>query len=194
MEFTPLCERRLITWKTERRKLLAANWGTRDKARTVYNAVDCDHWANHFDRAEARARLGLPRDKVILGMVCRLAAAKGFDDAVCLLERLPDRYHLAIAGDGPEGLNIVGLAASKGLGHRVHMLGLLDDARFVYSAIDNLLFMSRTESFGLLLAEAMAAGVPIVGLSGDGGYREQAYPLVTAETADRKSTRLNSSH
>jgi glycosyltransferase involved in cell wall biosynthesis len=164
-------------------KLLAANWGTREKTRTVYNAVDCDHWANHLDRAEARARLGLPADKVVLGMVCRLVRAKGCDDAVRLLERLPDRYHLAIAGDGPERLNIVSLADTKRLGHRVHMLGLLDDARLAYSAIDNLLFLSRTEPFGLLLAEAMAAGVPIVGLSGDGGYREQAYPLVTAETA-----------
>jgi glycosyltransferase involved in cell wall biosynthesis len=164
-------------------KLLAANWGTREKARTVYNAVDCDHWANRFDRAEARARLRLPADKVILGMVCRLVPAKGCDDAVRLLERLPDCYHLAIAGDGPERRNIASLAASKRLGHRVHMLGLLDDSRLAYSAIDNLLFLSRTEPFGLLLAEAMAAGVPIVGLSGDGGYREQAYPLVTAETA-----------
>jgi glycosyltransferase involved in cell wall biosynthesis len=164
-------------------KLLAAHWGTRNQARTVYNAVDCDHWANRFDTTDARARLGLPRDKVILGMVCRLVPAKGCDDAVRLLERLPDCYHLAIAGEGPEKPSIVSLAAAKRLGHRVHMLGLLDDARLAYSAIDNLLFLSRTEPFGLLLAEAMAAGVPIVGLAGDGGYREEPYPLVTSETA-----------
>jgi glycosyltransferase involved in cell wall biosynthesis len=145
--------------------------------------VDCDHWASGFDQAGTRAALGLPQDKVILGMVCRLAATKGCDDAVRLLEHLPERYHLAIAGDGPEKDNILKLARSRQVGQRVHMLGLLGDARLAYSAMDNLLFLSRTEPFGLLLAEAMAAGVPIVGLSGDGGYREEPYPLVTPETA-----------
>ena len=108
---------------------------------------------------------------------------KGCDDAVRLLEHLPDHYHLAIAGDGPEKDNILKLAIAKHVDRRVHMLGLLGDARLAYSAMDNLLFLSRTEPFGLLLAEAMAAGVPIVGLAGEGGYREQPYPLVTPDTA-----------
>lgn len=164
-------------------KLLAAKWGSPDRTRTIYNAVDCDYWANRFDKAETRARLGLPQDKIVLGMVCRLAASKGCDDAIRLLEHLPDRYHLAIAGGGAEKANIVKLAISKHVDRRVHMLGVLDDARLAYSAMDYLLFLSRTEPFGLLLAEAMAAGVPIVGLAGDGGYREESYPLVTSETA-----------
>jgi glycosyltransferase involved in cell wall biosynthesis len=164
-------------------KFLAADWGVPDKSWTVYNAVECGHWANRFDRAETRARLGLPQDKIILGMMCRLAPIKGCDDAVRLLERLPERYHLAIAGDGSERANILKLAIARQVDRRVHMLGVLDDARLAYSAMDNLLFLSRSEPFGLLLAEAMAAGVPIVGLAGEGGYREDSNPLVTSETA-----------
>lgn len=164
-------------------KLLAAGWGTPEHVVTIYNAVDCEHWAHRIDRADARKRLDLPQDKVILGMVCRLVPAKGCDDAIRLLERLPDCYHLAIAGDGPERLSLQHMADARQLSGRLHMLGLLDDPRLAYSAIDNLLFMSRTEPFGLLLAEAMASGVPIVGLAGEGGYRDASYPLVTPETA-----------
>jgi glycosyltransferase involved in cell wall biosynthesis len=116
-------------------------------------------------------------------MVCRLVPDKGCDDAIRLLARLPDSYHLAIAGSGPEMSNIVDLAAKSGVKDRTHMLGLLDDVRLAYAAFDNFLFLSKTEPFGLLLAEAMAAGVPVVGLGGEGGYREESYPLVTPETA-----------
>jgi glycosyltransferase involved in cell wall biosynthesis len=161
--------------------LLNAKWAAPDRTFTIYNAVDCSHWAVRRDKA--RAALGLPKDTVILGMICRLVADKGCSDGVRLLRRLPEQFHLAIAGEGPEKSNIVKLAAANGLSHRVHLLGLLDDARLAYSSVDNLLFLSRKEPFGLLLAEAMAAGVPIVGLSGQGGYREKDYPLVTRETA-----------
>ncbi len=164
-------------------KLLAAGWGTPNHVFTVYNAVDCDHWARRIDSVDARKRLGLPQNKVLLGMVCRLVPAKGCDDAIRLLERLPERYHLAIAGDGPERPRLQQMADAKHLSGRLHMVGLIDDPRLAYSAMDALLFMSRTEPFGLLLAEAMASGVPIVGLAGEGGYREASYPLVTPDTA-----------
>ncbi|HUP04963.1 MAG TPA: glycosyltransferase family 4 protein, partial [Bryobacteraceae bacterium] len=164
-------------------KLLAAGWGQPDRTWTIYNAVDCDRWAVRFDKAEARARLGLPEDARLLGMVCRLHATKGCDDGIRLLAHLPAKYHLAIAGEGPEKQNLAALAASLGVAGRLHLLGLLNDTRLAYSAMDYLLFLSRTEPFGLLLAEAMAAGVPIVGLSGDGGYREEPNPLVTPDTA-----------
>lgn len=164
-------------------KILAAKWAVPQQVRTIYNAVDCDRWAQRLDPADARAKLGLPTDKTLLGMVCRLVPAKGCEDGVRLLEHLPERYHLVIAGDGPEKRNIADLAAAMGLSGRVHLVGLLDDASLAYSAFDYLLFLSRNESFGLLLAEAMAAGVPVVGLAGEGGYREGPKPLVTPETA-----------
>jgi glycosyltransferase involved in cell wall biosynthesis len=60
---------------------------------------------------------------------------------------------------------------------------MLDSVKQAYAAIDSLLFLSKTEPFGLILAEAMASGVPIVGIAGEGGYSDPEYPLVTSDNA-----------
>jgi glycosyltransferase involved in cell wall biosynthesis len=60
---------------------------------------------------------------------------------------------------------------------------VLDDMRAAYSAMDALLFLSKLEPFGLVIAEAMAARVPVFGLAAEGAYRDRLYPLITPENS-----------
>ncbi len=49
--------------------------------------------------------------------------------------------------------------------------------------MDAFLLLARYDTFGIATAEAMASGVPVFGLEGEGEYREPEYPLITSTNA-----------
>ena len=156
----------------------------RDKSLcTIYNSIDCAEYRNLPAPGEARRQLGLPRDAYLLGMICRLVPEKGCMDGIRLLSHLPPDVHLVICGGGPLEGELKESAATNSLADRVHFLGSIDSVKPVYAAIDNFLFLSKIEPFGLVIAEAMASGVPVVGIAGEGGYSDLEYPLVTPDNA-----------
>lgn len=166
-----------------RRSLLNLGWGRSDTAFVVYNAIDCAKFGGRIDKGAARRAFGLPPDALLLGMVGRLFWAKGCVDLLSLLERLPKHWHGVFCGDGTERPRLERQCSERGLKGRVHFIDGQREVAQVYASLDAFAFLSRYEPFGLVLAEAMAAGVPVFGLGGEGEYRESSYPLVTAETA-----------
>lgn len=101
-----------------------------------------------------------PGDTFHLGYVGRLAEEKGVD---VLLRAVADEPHatLDIVGDGPERTALEKRADRLGLGHRVRFLGRRKDVAQFYRQIDALVLPSRTlDPFGMVVAEAMAMGVP----------------------------------
>ena len=159
--------------------VLNQGWGTPDRTLTLYNAVDCKSYENMPSKHQARMALGLPQDGLVLGVVCRLAWYKGCRDALRILARLDDRWHVVFCGDGPMREYLEDVARQEGVAHRTHFPGMVDDMRLGYAAMDAFLFLSKLEPFGLVIAEAMAARVPVFGLAADGDYRDELYPLVT---------------
>jgi glycosyltransferase involved in cell wall biosynthesis len=150
---------------------------------TIYNAIDCGLFEHLPSKEDARAHLDLPSSAYLLGMVCRLVPEKGCLDGIRLMAHLPDDYHLVICGTGPQEVELRSTVASTHLQSRIHFLGSHDSIQPIYAAIDNLLFLSKTEPFGLVIAEAMASGVPVVGIAAEGGYCDPDYPLVTHNNA-----------
>lgn len=150
---------------------------------TIYNSIDCADFAGLPTRENSRRILNLPQDAQLLGMVGRLIPEKGFIEGLRLLAHLPHEYHLVVCGAGPMEHELTQAARAGGLESRVHLVGMMDSVKAVYSAIDFLLFLSKSETFGLVIAEAMAAGIPIVGIAGEGGYADSEYPLVTNDNA-----------
>jgi D-inositol-3-phosphate glycosyltransferase len=128
------------------------------------------------DRSEARKRIGVG-DEPLLLCVGRIQAHKGFDVAIDMLSLLPETLAvgsgaptLMIVG-GPSGPN--GEKEVEGLRSRAVVMGVADRVRFVspqphgsivdyYRAADLLVMPSRSESFGLVAAEAQASGLPVV--------------------------------
>lgn len=149
----------------------------------VYNAIDVGRFASLIPRAEARAELGLPQDALLLGFVGRLVWEKGCSDLLAIIERLPERWHGVICGDGPLRNELQRECVQRGVEKRVHFLGSLDDVAPVYAALDAYAFVSRYDAFGLTVAEAMAARVPVFGIERAGDYNEAAYPLIRPELA-----------
>jgi glycosyltransferase involved in cell wall biosynthesis len=75
-----------------------------------------------------------------------------------------DQAVMVFAGDGPQRLELEQEAARLGLETSVRFAGFLDRKRLVdlYRAADVFLFASKTETQGLVIVEAMAAGTPAV--------------------------------
>ncbi len=149
----------------------------------VHNGVDCRLFAQQSEREASRVALGLPSDALVMGMVCRLVKHRGVQDALRLLNMLPTRWRLIICGDGPYRSKLQAIAKELGVLDRTHFIGLLDDVRPVFASMDAFLLLARYDTFGIATAEAMASGVPVLGLEGEGEYREPEYPLITPGNA-----------
>jgi glycosyltransferase involved in cell wall biosynthesis len=102
---------------------------------------------------------------VLIGIACRLIEQKGVTYAIQAFARVAERFpnaHLLIAGEGDLRAALEKEAALK-LQNRIHFLGWRDDIPAFMAALDIFLSPSLWEGFGLVLLEAMAQAVPIIG-------------------------------
>ncbi|ESQ81354.1 glycosyltransferase [Asticcacaulis sp. YBE204] len=112
-----------------------------------------------------------PLDIPVIGALGRLHVNKGFDVLIRAVGLLRDRdvdVHLSIAGDGPEKDNLHKLVDQLGLQALVGFPGWIEPADGFMATCDLFVLSSRVEPFGLVLAEAMAAGVPVISTGIDG--------------------------
>lgn len=117
-------------------------------------------------RADLRRQIGLSRDELVAGMVCRLTEQKGVSyglQAFALNVEYFPAARLVIAGDGPLRPALEAEAHRLGLTDKVHFLGWQSDAPFILAGLDVLLMPSLWEGFGLVMLEAMAQSIPIIG-------------------------------
>ncbi len=147
----------------------------------IYNGVDLSKFypPTETERFEARRSLGLPAQAVVVGFVGRLhCAMKGTDDFLRVISCLPPDYWGLVVGTGPDLDSLKVLAVELGIENRVVFTGLLEHPALAYQAMTTLCLTSHNEPFGLVVAEAMAAQVPVVGFACEGGVKE----LLTPET------------
>jgi glycosyltransferase involved in cell wall biosynthesis len=129
------------------------------RVEVTYNPVDTDLFKGAGQR---------PRIKRI-AFAGRLEEYKGGLRAVKAFARIAARWpewSLAVAGDGPE-LPLIEqfVQSSPELARRVQVLGFQTKAQLadLFSDAGFLVYPSRHETFGLVLAEAMSAGLPVIG-------------------------------
>jgi glycosyltransferase involved in cell wall biosynthesis len=149
--------------------------------RVVYPGVEL----TRFDPAllptplEARRRLGLPARGPLIGIVGRLQQWKGMHvlvEAMSTVRRsYPDAHCVVVGGkhalepDYPAYLE--GRIAALGLGDRVLLAGLQQNAPEWMQAMDIVVHASDREPFGIVIIEAMALGKPVIA-GDDGGPTE----------------------
>jgi len=120
-----------------------------------------------------RQRYGLPEDSLVVGHVGRLALEKNLaflTRAVALFLRQDPAARFLVAGKGPGEQEIRDICQEHGVADRLVMVGILqgDDLSGAYRAMDIFVFSSQSETQGMVLAEALAAGNAVVALDGPG--------------------------
>jgi glycosyltransferase involved in cell wall biosynthesis len=138
---------------------LAQEWSgvPAEKLVIIPNALDPAEY-----REPALTRLPLRGDEFRVGFVGRLDPVKRIPDLVNAMTHLSERFELSIFGEGAERSRLERQIASAGLSARVHLRGRVTRPHTALAQIDAMVLPSIAEGFGLVLIEAMAAGVPIV--------------------------------
>lgn len=139
------------------------------------NCVDLERFTPGEKSPVLLARYGLSGSRVLI-TVGRLASAeryKGFDEVIeampLLLTRFPDLKYL-IVGDGPDRARLMRKAETFGVKNRVVFTGRISEDEKVehYRLADVYVMPSSGEGFGIVLIEAAACGVPVIGSCMDG--------------------------
>jgi glycosyltransferase involved in cell wall biosynthesis len=128
-----------------------------------------------LDPSWVRRRYGIPHGAPLLITVGRIAREKRFDVLLAAFARAArgGRERLLVVGGGPQAAELREIASSLGIGAQVTFSGPLEHDRVLdcYAASDIFVFASPTETQGLVVVEAMAAGLPVVAV-GAGGVAE----------------------
>jgi glycosyltransferase involved in cell wall biosynthesis/SAM-dependent methyltransferase len=135
----------------------------------IPGGVDVEHFQPVADRRSVRARLGLPLERPLLLTVRNLEARMGLDTLIeamaTVARRVPD-VQLLIGGSGSQRPQLEEQVATLGLDKHVTFLGFIPEADLprYYQAADVFVLPTRElEGFGLVTAEALACGTPVLG-------------------------------
>jgi glycosyltransferase involved in cell wall biosynthesis len=151
---------------------LIARRGVNVRIEVIPTGVDLPFFET-ADGSGFRRRAGIPEDAFVVGHVGRLAPEKNTDflaGAVAAHLLRNARARFLLVGEGPSKEEMLKTFNGKGLSGRIHTAGVLKGKELVsaYKAMDVFAFASLTETQGMVLAESMAAGIPVVAVDAPG--------------------------
>lgn len=169
-DYCNLCDMIVAPSEGIRRLLQAAQ--VVQPVEVIPTGVDVDRFGRG-DGISLRRRLGIPANAPLVGHVGRLSREKNIDflaEALSLALAQNPNVHLLVVGSGASQAQFEDRGNERGVGERIHFAGVLEGQELVdsYHAMNVFAFASRSETQGMVLAEAMAAGVPVVALRGMG--------------------------
>jgi len=148
--------------------LIAQKLLNRDKIVLIHNGVDLDRFAKSKESDSVETQNTGAR--LCVGMIGELAPIKGQDTflrAAAIVSARRDDVDFIIAGEdkshaGENRLGLERMIEELELSKRTRITGWADDVAELLRSFDVFVSASRSESFGIAIAEAMASGVPVV--------------------------------
>ncbi len=187
--YANLCDRVLVPSQSVER--LLKKRGVRSPVSVAPTGI----YTREFERGDGKAfreSRGIPPKAFVVGYAGRVAPEKNMEfwvRAAGGVMRASDDVYCLVAGDGPTLGGLKERFCAMGLEGRVALPGILKgrDLADAYHAMDVFAFCSHSETQGLVLAEAMAAGVPVAAVDAP-GVREVVRDKVNGRMIARDDT------
>ncbi len=133
-------------------------------------------YVDRFEQGDGKAfrrSHRIPERAFVAGYVGRLAPEKNLSFLAEAVERFVARVpeaHFLVVGSGPSEDQLREVFVEQDSADRLHLVGSQEGEELIdaYHAIDAFVFASRTETQGMVLTEAMAAGTPVVAIDAPG--------------------------
>lgn len=135
------------------------------KVVTILNGIELARSRSPLSKTQARDKLDIAHDKLVLVSVGRLVEQKGHSfllQAVAHLRQAWPQIHLLLVGDGVQHRRLEALAETLQIQQHVTFLGTRTDVADILKAADVYVMPSLWEGLALALLEGMAAGLPIL--------------------------------
>ena len=146
-------------------------------ARAIPSMVDLDAYRTDR-RAPVRAALGLAPDDLLVGWVGRLDRKKRVEDFIEAAAQVSDPRARFVVVGGPDAFmpeyaqELHMLADRLGMSHRIMFLGDRADVADLLMAMDIFVWLSRGEGMPHVIAEAGAAGLPVIATADNGAVEQ----------------------
>ncbi|MFJ8257595.1 glycosyltransferase [Peribacillus asahii] len=154
----------LISWVDPRQKNSV-------KFIVIENGINLNRFfeAKPYCKSEINRKFNV--NSKLLCMVGRFSKQKDQATVIKAMEGLPEDIHLLLIGEGTLKEKDEVLSREIGVQNRVHFLGFRNDVDRIFQTSDIVILSSNWEGFGLVAAEGMAAGKPVLA-SDVSGLRE----------------------
>ncbi len=170
------------------RKVMQDHFGLAAPVEVIPNGLDLTAYRAGVQPID-RAEFGFSGSQVFATYVGRLAPEKNLSmllRAFYGVAMTYDHVRLLIVGDGPDRENLEALAKHMDISGKVFFTGMIDykDIPRYFAASDFFVTPSRSETFGLSTVEAMASGLPVLGIDAPGSVdiiKDGVSGLITAD-------------
>ena len=133
-----------------------------EKIVVLPNGIDTARYAAPFDREAVRAKYGMAHGSLVLGFLGNEFDRKGVQtiiEALPVLRDLPLNVYIGGADDPAPFIRRAGDLAVR---ERIHFVGRVHEPEEFLRTLDMFVFPVHYEPFGMVVTEAMAAGVPVI--------------------------------
>ena len=168
-----------VNWLAER--VMEKTVVPKDKIHIITRGIELDRYLhNRPSREDARKQLNLPLDLPIVGIIGRLDPLKGQHVVINAATRVHldgHKLHVAVIGAKTHGeetgyeQELRNLVMEAGLQDYVHFRPHQKRAEFAYAALDIFVLATKSETYGMVVIEAMATGLPVIATR-DGGVMD----------------------
>ncbi len=157
--------------------LIATHPVSPDKIEVLHHGIDVPGYDSALlQRAQTRSQFGFQNSHFVIGNVGRLQVGKGHLEFIEMAKQIHKAYphtRFMIVGEPTKGEEfrarvIYDALEQSDLREVFTMTGYRTDVPNLLAAMDCFVFPSRAEAFGLVVIEAMAAGLPVVACKSDG--------------------------